>query len=135
MRVKVRPHTVCKWAVLTVTSITAVPSKDCYKKVGEDKRNNLTFTESCLVLGSWDTAVKMADGSFMVPSNAWEKKRTPCKEALKNRAVSFHVDRGHFYVGSDGSFVTRASCGDAKELTLTLKNATITPKASYRGFR
>ena len=136
--VKVRPHAVCKWAVLTVTSITAVPSKDCYKKVGVDQKKNLTYAESiydsCLVLGSWETAVELADGSFVVPSNAWELKRTQCKDALKNQAVSFHVDRGDVFIGSGGAFVSRASCGEAKELTLTLKNTSITPKHSCRGW-
>ena len=78
VRVKIRPHSVCKWAVLTATSVTKVPSKDCYKKVGEDKEKNLTYTEtmqmSCVVLGSWDTRVDMADGTVMVPSNGWERR-------------------------------------------------------------
>ena len=137
VRVKIRPHSVCKWAVLTATSVTKVPSKDCYKKVGEDKEKNLTYTEtsqmSCVVLGNWDSRVDMADGTVMVPSNGWECKRTPCKEALKNSAVTFQTDRGDVYVGSDGAFETSSRCG-SRERTSTLVNTTITPKVSCRGW-
>ena len=77
---EIRPHSNCKYAWLKVTSITAIPSKDCNKKVGVMGKQNLTLAEtvqgSCLVMGSWDTAVKLGDGSFFVgPTNGWNFSR------------------------------------------------------------
>ena len=45
IKVHIRPHSVCKWAVMKVTSVTAIPSRECFKKVGTMGKKNLTITE------------------------------------------------------------------------------------------
>ena len=100
---------------------------------------NITLTESnyksCIILGSWDTAVTLGDGSVMIPSNAWERKKTTCKEALKNQDVIFHVKDGDVFLGSKGSFEARSGCGETRTFYKeTVKNTTVTPKTTCRGW-
>ena len=139
VKVEVSPHAVCKWATIKITAVTAVPSKMCYKRTGLLGKQNLTLTESnyksCVVMGSWDTAVKLGDGSVMIPSNAWERKKTTCKEALKNQDVMFHVKDGDVFLGSKGSFEARSGCGETRTFYKeTVKNTTVTPKTTCRGW-
>ena len=139
MSVEVRTHNVCKWAWLKVTSITAIPSKECHRKVGTLGKQNLTLAEttmgSCMVLGRWESAVKLGDGSVYVPTNAWERKKMDCEEALKNEDVYFKEIKGDLYVGSRTEFRTTSRCGDSKQfLTNKVANISVIPKPTCRGW-
>ena len=139
MSVEVRTHNVCKWAWLKVTSITAIPSKDCHRKVGTLGRQNLTLAEtkmgSCLVLGRWESAVELGDGSVYVPTNAWERKKMNCELALKNEDVYFKEIKGDLYVGSRTEFRITSRCGESKQfLTNKVENTTVIPKPTCRGW-
>ena len=139
IKVEILPHSVCKWSILRVTAVTAIPTRSCDKVVGMVGKDNITLAEteygSCLIMGSWNERVELNDGSVMVPSNAWEKKKTNCEEALKNKEVLFHVNKGDVFLGSRGSFEASSTCGDSKKIFKeTMVNRTITPKASCRGW-
>ena len=139
IKVEVLPHEVCRWSILRVIAVTAIPTRSCSKLVGMVGYDNITLAEtkygSCLIMGSWNKRVELYDGSVMLPSNAWERKKTNCEEALKNKEVLFHENKGDVFLGSKGSFEARSTCGDSRKIYKeTLVNKTVTPKLSCYGW-
>ena len=56
-------------------------------------------------------------------------------EVFPNRKIYFKVEKGHVFLGSKGAFETRAACGEPRTTDKkTMKNVTVTPKASCRGW-
>ena len=61
------------------------------------------------------TREELNDGSVMLPSNAWERKKTTCEEA-KNKEILFHDNKGDVFLGSKGTFEARSTCGDSRKI-------------------
>ena len=139
--VKLRSHSVCKWAVLSVTSIAAIPTAVCYDLVGVRSTaygDNLTLVSSggnnCVVLGDKKTGIELEDGSEVIPTNAWLLEGENCKDAFNNNPqLDFQILEGELYFGTTGHMDLYRSASCNTSIDKTVKNTTVIPRLNTGG--
>ena len=139
--VKLRSHSVCNWAVLSVTSIAAIPTAVCYDFVGVRSTaygDNLTLVSSggnnCVVLGDKKTGIELEDGSEVIPTNAWLLEGENCKDAFHNNPqLDFQILEGELYFGTTGHMDLYRSASCNTSLDKTVKNTTVIPRLNTGG--
>ena len=140
--VELRSHSVCNWAVLSVTSIAAIPTAVCFDFVGErttEYGDNLTLVSSgagnnCVVLGDKKTGIELEDGSKFIPTNAWLLEGESCNDAFHNNPqLDFQVLEGELYFGTSGHMELYRSASCNVSLDKTVENTTVIPRLNTGG--